>query len=211
MLSSTVKRYMRVLVKTYFGLLKIQVKFYINVKLEISMRPNLSTQDFSTFYTTLPHNLIKDKLIDLIERTFQREGSPYLACNSRNAFLLRKTLKKYHAWSCQNVREALTFLLDNIFFRFGANLYGQVVGIPMGTNCAPLVADLFLFCYERDFMISLSDDKQVDVFDAFNTTSRYLDDSLNINIVYVDNMVSQIYCSELQLSKANTSDTEAAF
>ena len=79
----------------------------------------------------------------------------------------------------------------------------------MGTNCAPLVADLFLFCYERDFMMSLSDDKQADVIDAFKTTSRYLDDILNINNVYFDNMVSQIYPSELQLSKPNTSDTEA--
>ena len=76
------------------------------------------------------------------------------------------------AWSCQNVCDALTFLLDNIFVRFGTKLYRQVVGIPMGTNCAPLVADLFLFCYERDFMMSLSDDKQADVIDAFNTTSR---------------------------------------
>ena len=60
-------------------------------------------------------------------------------------------------------------------------------------------------------MMSLSDNKQVDVIDAFNTTSRYLDDILNINNVYFDNMVSQIYPSELQLNKANTSDTEAAF
>ena len=45
----------------------------------------------------------------------------------------------------------------------------------MGTNCAPLVADLYLFCYERDFMMSLSDDQQADVIDAFNTTSRYLE------------------------------------
>ena len=59
----------------------------------------------------------------------------------------------------------------------------------MGTNYAPLVADLFLFCYERDFMMSLSDDKQADVIGAFNTTSRYLDDILNINNVYFDNMV----------------------
>ena len=48
----------------------------------------------------------------------------------------------------------LTFLLDNIFIRFGTKLYRQVVGIPMGTNCSPLVADLFLFCYERDFFCS---------------------------------------------------------
>ena len=101
--------------------------------------------------------------------------------------------------------------MDNILIRFGTKLYRQVVGIPMGTNCAPLVADLFLFCYERDFMMSLSDDKQADVIDAFNTTSRYLDDILNINNVYFENMVSQIYPSELQLNKANTSDTEAAF
>ena len=99
--------------------------------------------------------------------------------------------------------KALTFLLDNIFIRFGTKLYRQVVGIPMGTNCAPLVADLFLFCYEWDFMMSLSDDKQADIIDAFNTTFKYLDDILNIN-VYFDNTVSQIYI-------ANTSDKETAF
>ena len=134
---------------------------------------SLSTYDFSTLYTTLPHNLIKDKLIDLIENNFQREGSPNLACSDRNAFFTSEKPKKYHAWSCQNVCDALTFLLDNIFIRFGTKLYRQVVGIPMGTNCAPPVADLFLFCHERDFMMSLSDDKQADVIDAFNTTSRY--------------------------------------
>ena len=53
-----------------------------------------------------------------------------------------------------------------------------------------------------DFMMSLSDDKQADVIDAFNTTSRYLDDILNIDNVYFYNMVSQIYPSELQLNKA---------
>ena len=81
----------------------------------------------------------------------------------------------------------------------------------MDTNCAPLIADLFLFGYVRGFMMSLSDDKQTGVIDAFNTTSRYLDDILNINNVYFENMVSQIYPSELQLNKANTSDTKAAF
>ena len=63
-------------------------------KLQLSVnRLSLSSYDFSTLYTTLPHNLIKDKLIDLIERTFQKEGSSYLACNDRNAFLLWKNLK----------------------------------------------------------------------------------------------------------------------
>ena len=68
------------------------------------------------------------------------------------------------------------YLLDNIYIRFGTKLYRQIVGIPMGTNCAPLVADLFLFCYERDFMTSLSDVKQAEIIEAFKSTSRYLDD-----------------------------------
>ena len=103
-------------------------------------------------------------------------------------FLIWKKPKKYHAWSCQNVYDALTFLLDNIFIRFGTKLYRHVVGIPLGTNCAPRVAHLFLFCYERDFMMSLSDDTQAGVIDAFNTTFRYLDDILNNDNVYFDNI-----------------------
>ena len=73
----------------------------------------------------------------------------------------------------------------------------------MGTNCAPLVADLFLFCNERNFMMFLSDDKQADVIDAFNTTctSRYLGDILNINNAYFDNTISQIYPSGLHVNK----------
>ena len=67
--------------------------------------------------------------------------------------------------------EALIVLLDNIYIRFGSKLYGQIVGIPMGTNCAPLVADLFLFCYERDFMLSFSEENQSGVIEAFNSTS----------------------------------------
>ena len=80
------------------------------------MRPVCLFMIFSTLYTTLPHNSIKDKLIDLIERAFNREGSTYLACNDRNTFFTSENPKKYHAWSCQNVCDALTFLLDNILF-----------------------------------------------------------------------------------------------
>ena len=81
----------------------------------------------------------------------------------------------------------------------------------MGTNCTHLVADLFLFCYERDFMLSLSDNNQTDIIEALNSTSRYLDDLLNIDNPYFEQMVGQIYPTELQLNKANSSDTEAPF
>ena len=81
----------------------------------------------------------------------------------------------------------------------------------MGTNCAPLVAALFLFCYERDYMPSLSDVKQAEIIEAFKSTSRYVDDLLNIDNPYFESMVKSIYPPELQFNKANTSDTEAPF
>ena len=62
----------------------------------------------------------------------------------------------------------------------------------MGTNCAPLVADLFLLCYDRDIMLSLSDDNQSEVIEAVSSTSRYLDDLLNIDNTFFDSMVNHI-------------------
>ena len=104
---------------------------------------SLSTYDFSTLYTTLPHNLIKEKLLDLIERAFKKfyknEGTIYLATDHRG----------YTLWSCQNVCDALSYLLDNIYIRFGNKLSRQIVGIPMGTNFAPLVAVFFYFAMKE--------------------------------------------------------------
>ena len=81
----------------------------------------------------------------------------------------------------------------------------------MGTNCAPLVADLFLLCYERDFMLFQSDNNQTDIIEAFNSTLIYLDDLLYIDNPYFEQMVGLMYPTELHLNKANSSDTEAPF
>ena len=81
----------------------------------------------------------------------------------------------------------------------------------MGTKCAQIVVDLFLFCYERDYMMLLSEEKQSDVIEAFSSTSSYLDDLLNIDNKYFDSLISQSYLSELQFNKANPEETEALF
>ena len=88
------------------------------------MRPvRLHTIFYIIYY--LAHDLIKDKLVDLIERTFQREDSLYTACNDRNAFITSDAVRKYNSWSCQKVCKALTFLLDNDYSIFGSKLYRQ--------------------------------------------------------------------------------------
>ena len=81
----------------------------------------------------------------------------------------------------------------------------------MGTNCAPLIADLILICYQRDTKAFLSDDKQAVIFLISNSTSRYFDDLLKNDNPYLEGMVNRIYPLELQLNKANASCTESPF
>ena len=89
--------------------------------------------------------------------------------------------------------------------KYDGMVYKQIAGIPMGTNCAPLIADLFLYCYERDFMSNLQKSQRFDLIDKFNDTSRYLDDIFTTdNLVFAEHI--PIYPKELQLNKANTSD-----
>ena len=87
-------------------------------------------------------------------KTFYKiEGTLYLACNDRKAFFTFTDHGGYTLWSCQNVCDALSYLLDNIYIRFRNKLYRQIVGIPMGTNCAPLVADLFYFVVKETSLL----------------------------------------------------------
>ena len=72
-----------------------------------------------------------------------------MACNDKNAFFTSEQPKRYKVWSCQKMSDTLHLPLDNIFIRFGSKLNRQFVGIPVCTNCASLVADLFFLVYER--------------------------------------------------------------
>ena len=101
--------------------------------------------------------------------------------------------------------------MENTYVQFGDMVYQQIVGIPMSTNCAPLIADLFLYCYERDFMSNLQKSKRFDLIDKFNDTSRYLDDIFTIHNPEFAEHIPDIYPRVLQLNKANISDKETSF
>ena len=112
----------------------------------------MSTYDFCTLYTTLPHNLIKGKLLDLIERVFkkvyQNEGMLYIACNDKKAFSTSTDHRVYKLWPFQNVCDALSYLLDNTYNKFGNKLYRQIVGIPIDTIVLLLSSICFYFAIE---------------------------------------------------------------
>ena len=175
---------------------------------------SVDSYDFSTLYTTLPHNLIKKKFLYLIKWSFEKSHCNFICCNSFKAFFCNEKGKyaRYTYWKCEDMIEALNFLLDNIYVRFGDKVYRQVVGIPMGTNCAPLIADLFLYCYESQFMTKLSKDPSLlHLVDTFKNTYRYLDDIFSLNNPEFSKYTSEIYPNELTLTKSNINSNSCPF
>ena len=83
------------------------------------------------------------RIVGAFKKIFKNKGTLDLACNDKKSFFTSTDPRGYKLWSCQNVCYALSFLLDNVYIRYGNMLYRQIVGIPMGTNCASLVADCF--------------------------------------------------------------------
>ena len=98
------------------------------------------------------------------------------------------------------------FLIDNIFVKFGRCLFRQVIGIPMGKNCAPLLADLFLYSYESEFLDNMIRGGHRKLARSFNLCYRYTDDLIVFNKKKFGDYVKEIYPSQLTVEKANTSD-----
>ena len=195
----------------YFWSIKNSSEVIEKLRLRNFRGSQVSSFDFSTLYTSLPHDLIKAKVLSLVNWCFNRESKTYLCTSVKAGFFSNKKYDSYKFWSCAELCEAFTFLMENIYVKFDGMVYQQIVGIPMGTNCAPLIADLFLYCYERDFMSDLQKSKRFDLIDMFNDTSRYLDDIFTIDNPEFDKHISDIYPAELQMNKANTSDKETSF
>ena len=96
-------------------------------------------------------------------------------------FLATRSMTRINVGLALSYVKLFSFLMENIYVQFDGMVYQQIVGIPMGTNTAPLIADLFLYCYERDFMSNLHKSKRHDLIDLFNDNSRYLDDIFTID------------------------------
>ncbi len=114
-------------------------------------------------------------------------------------------------YTADQICKMVDFLVDNIFVKFGGCLFRQVIGIPMGTNCAPLLADLFLYSYESDFLDNLIKSGHRKLARSFNLSYRYIDDLIVFNNSKFSDYVKHIYPSELTVEKANKADNLANY
>ena len=172
---------------------------------------NISTWDFSTLYTSIPHDKLKIRIYELLERVFSTVNRKYIIIRNNNTFWTdEKTNNKGYYFTCRSLCSAIDYLINNIFVYFGGKVFRQVIGIPMGTNCAPLLADLFLHTYEYEFIIKKL---KVDISVAlrFNRTFRYIDDLLSINNSNFANFVNEIYPPELELKNTTVCPKETSY
>ena len=110
---------------------------------------NIKSFDFSTLYTTIPHQKIKSRLATVIRNSFLHKNG-----NQRCKYLVLGTLKKT-IYIEEDVIKMLEFLVDNIFMVFSGKVFQQIIGIPMDIKCAPLLADIFLYSYEAEYIQSV--------------------------------------------------------
>ena len=113
--------------------------------------------------------------------------------------------------SASFVCKMIEFLVDNIYVRFGGQLFRQMVGIPIGTNCAPLLADLFLYSYENELLDKLIEESKRKLARKFNLSYCFIDDPISFIDKRFKDFVSDIYPKELTISETTESTSIASY
>ena len=165
---------------------------------------NIRTYDFSTLYTCIPHELLKERMAWVINQCFNKTSRQYIRIGKSSAVWHRSRGKgKNQSWNQDELIKYVNYLIDNIYVVCGDALFRQVIGIPMGTDCAPFLANLFLYSYEYEWLLKKFENKEFDILNKFNYCFRYIDDLLCINNdQLMDVVMKEIYPQEL----ASTSD-----
>ena len=120
---------------------------------------NIKSFDFSTLYTTIPHQKLQTRLATIIRNCLiHKNGNrryKFLVLGREGPYFVKEHSDSKSKYTEDDIINILEFLVDNIFVVFGGKFFQQIVGIPIGTNCAPLLADIFLYSYEAEFIQSL--------------------------------------------------------
>ena len=184
-------------------------------QLDVRTATSVQTYDFSTLYTSIPHNLLKSRITALIHNSFKRRNGSnrytHIKITSGKGYFTNTiNLGGDNLYTADQICRMVEFLIDNIFVKFGGCLFRRVIGIPMGTNCAPLLADLFHYSYESEFLDNMIRGGHRKLARSFNLCYRYIDDLIVFNNKKFGDYVKEIYPSQLTVEKANTSDDDLA-
>ena len=172
---------------------------------------SISTFDFTTLYTKIPHDKLIDVLSSLAASTFNDTTRKYIVVHKNKAKWTDGTRCRNYLYSLDKVTSALRFLIENAYFRVGKHIFRQIIGIPIGSDPAPFFANLFLFYYECKWLQQCKKDN-FGLARRFLNTFRFIDDLINLNDGgEFSKVFKEIYPPELVLERENASDLEATF
>ena len=176
---------------------------------------SITTYDFSTLYTNIPHNKLIDVMNELTDFCFKGCSDSKILVDKYGAFWKHQDDTNIRddilCFTKSKVKQAITYLLANCYFTVGSFIFRQCIGIPMGSDPAPFMANLFLYSYESKFLKGL---KKIDLSRArrFGNVFRFIDDlnALNDNSEF-ERCYKEIYPPELELKKENVDIHNASF
>ena len=173
-------------------------------QLDVHTATSVQTFDSSTLYTSIPHNILKSRISSPVHNAFRKKDG-----SVRYIHIKVTRAKGYFThdfngggdgmYTADNICKMIEFLIHNIFVQFGGSLFRQMIGIPMGTNCAPLLADLFLYSYEKEFLDNMIRSGHRRLARSFNLCYRYIDDLIVFNNKKFVDYLKEIYPSQLTI------------
>ena len=181
-----------------------------------SGRKSVSTFDFSTLYTSIPHDQLKCNLREFVELIFVIKDKKYMVCNLFNkcAYFSNSDNipKSYIVFDKSNLVECINYLIDNAFVVFNNNVYRQVIGIPMGTNSGPHVANIYLHQYEHEYFRLLFDRGRNDLLARLEFVFRFQDDLISFNDNgLLQSCLCEIYPPVMVVNNTNISACKSNF
>ncbi len=180
---------------------------------------SIQTFDFSTLYTNIPLDKIYQNLEELLTKMFGMDGTKLashipdlvqVCVSKKKQFWSKKSYNSYKTYDLTKTLEALKAILFNNYVKCGPYIFHQKQGIPMGDNCSPFLADLFLSWLEYKYMMNLiKTDKQLAI--KLSNNCRFLDDIEVVNYIGFDKLAKEIYPKELILENTNESTNHDNF
>ena len=199
------------MVSTTCGILKNSTSLLSSLdQLDVRTATSVQTFDFSRLCTSIPHNVLKSRISNVVHNAFRKkDGSVRYThikvTRSKGYFTHDINGGGDNMYTADNICQMIEFLIDNIFVQFGGCLFHQVIGIPMRTNCAPLLADLY--SYENEFLDNMIRRGHRRLARSFNLSYRYTDDLIVFNNKKFLDYLKEIYPSQLTVGKLTSQIT----
>ena len=155
-------------------------------QLDVRTDTSVQTFDISTLYTSIPHDLLESRTSNLVHNAFrQKDGSvryTHIKVTRAKGYFTHDIKDGGDSmYTADNICKMIEFLIDNIFVQFGERLFCQMIGISVRTSCAPLLADLFLYSDENEFLDNMIKSGHRKLARSFNLCYRYIDDLIVFN------------------------------